>query len=94
MEEIKKESAFEKFKDVTVQGDQRTGKLLRASQSLLKDEKHEKKNIYLQYAPQFIYPLIQEEVEGPHLDFTVSEYFEVILYKKMFSEKRRCNIFG
>lgn len=73
MDEIKKETAFEKFENLTVQGDERVGKLLRASKSLLKEEEKsvEKKNLYLEYAPQFVYPLIQEEVEGLHLDFTV-----------------------
>lgn len=75
MKNIKNDSAFEKFEKMTVQGDERVGKLMRASQSLLKEEekqKPEKKNLYLEYAPQFVYPLVQEEVEGLHLDFNVS----------------------
>uniref|UniRef100_A0A914YRP6 Telomere length regulation protein conserved domain-containing protein n=1 Tax=Panagrolaimus superbus TaxID=310955 RepID=A0A914YRP6_9BILA len=79
MEEIKKESALEKFETTTLQGDERVGKLLRASQSLLKEEKEKsaattERNLYLEYAPQFVYPLIQEEVEGLHLDFTVANF--------------------
>lgn len=96
MKEIQKDSAFEKFEKITVQGDERIGKLLRASQSLLKEDPAvERKNLYLEYAPQFVYPLIQEKVEGLHLDFTVFK-FPILFFNfcLIFLEKRRCDIFG
>lgn len=88
MQTHQKESAFKKFEKITVQGEERVGKLLRASQALLKDDQApEKRNMYLEYAPQFVYPLIQEEVEGLHLDFTV-RFFLNCSYVSAFSEER------
>ncbi|KAE9546832.1 hypothetical protein FO519_009956, partial [Halicephalobus sp. NKZ332] len=78
-EELEKEkkSAFELLESTTVEGEERTGRLLRASESLkrdIEDRKGEKKNAYLKYAPQFVYPLIQEEVTGLHLDFKQKDH--------------------
>ena len=91
--ERERKSAFEILESTTVDGEERTGRLLRASESLKRDieqRKGEKKNAYLKFAPQFIYPLIQEEVSGLHLDFTVSFISFGKLYF-IFSAKGSCN---